>query len=151
MPDLTNAGAPNHRTHRTEPTASRPQMPPNYHIPTTNEGLLPWSHARERLEQARIYWIATTRPDRRPHVTPVWGVWLDELLYFDGNPTTRRGRNLALNPAVVVHVESGGAGKDVVIVEGAAHEIRRPDHALTTGIAAAYAAKYSSEGYEPGP
>jgi len=73
------------------------------------------------------------------------------MLYFDGNPTTRRGRNLALNPAITVHVESGGAGKDVVIVEGAAHEIGRPNHPLTTRIAAAYAAKYRSEGYEPGP
>ena len=151
MPDRVNTLAPSQPSSHTEPTPSRPQMPPNYHIPTTHEGLLPWSHARERLEQARIYWIATTRPDGRPHVTPVWGVWVDELLYFDGNPTTRRGRNLALNPAVAVHVESGGAGKDVVIVEGAAHEISKPDHALTRRIAAAYAAKYSSEGYEPGP
>ena len=50
-----------------------------------------------------------------------------------------------------MHVESGGAGKDVVIVEGVAHEIDRPNYELTTRIAAAYAAKYGPEGYEPGP
>jgi PPOX class probable F420-dependent enzyme len=150
MPDTPTTPTPNHVRSRPEPTPGRPHMPPNYHVPATAEGILPWSHARERLENARIYWIGTTRPDGRPHVTPVWGVWLDERLYFDGDPQTRRGRNLAANPAVVVHVESGGAGKDVVIVEGAAYEMRTPDHALATQIAAAYAIKYASEGYAPG-
>jgi hypothetical protein len=46
----------------------------------------------------------------------VWGVWLDETLYFGGG-RTRWARNLAANPAVVVHLESGD---DVVIVEGIA-------------------------------
>jgi nitroimidazol reductase NimA-like FMN-containing flavoprotein (pyridoxamine 5'-phosphate oxidase superfamily) len=133
------------------PTAGRPYMPANYHIPATEAGTLPWRHARARLEHARIYWIATTRPDGRPHVTPVWGIWVDDRLYFDGNPQTRRGRNLAANPALVAHIESGGDGKDVVIVEGDAHEIQQPDHATTSRVALAYAAKYAAEGYAPGP
>ena len=112
--------------------------------------MLPWSHARERLERAYVYWIATTRPDGRPHVSPVWGVWVDDTLYFGGDPQTRRVRNLATHPAIAVHLESDD-GKDVVIVEGEAHELRAPDHALAVRIAAAYAAKYASDGYEPSP
>jgi nitroimidazol reductase NimA-like FMN-containing flavoprotein (pyridoxamine 5'-phosphate oxidase superfamily) len=76
----------------------------------------------------------------------VWGVWLDNTLYFDGSPETRRGRNLKVNPAVSVHLESGD---DVVILEGEAHEVQQPDRAVTTQLAEIYAAKY--EGYNPTP
>jgi nitroimidazol reductase NimA-like FMN-containing flavoprotein (pyridoxamine 5'-phosphate oxidase superfamily) len=132
---------------RTEPRPSRPNIP-GYGIPASEEGLLPWSHVRERMENAYNYWIGTTRPDGRPHATPVWGVWLDYTLYFGGSPNTRRGRDLAANPAVVVHLESGS---DVVILEGEAHELHAPDRALATRVAAAYAAKYATLGYEPSP
>ncbi len=133
-----------------EPRRDRPGFPKDYGVPTGPEGLLPWSHARERLEKAVVYWIVTATPSGRPHVTPVWGVWLDESLFFDGAPETRRVRNMTANPAVAVHLESGGDGKDIVILEGEAREIPKPDRALTTRIAAAYAAKYASEGYKPG-
>jgi hypothetical protein len=100
---------------RQEPQASWPDAPPSYRFPTDPQRLLPWSHAVERLERARNYWLATTRPDGRPHVTPVWGVWVDGVLYFDGLPSTRWARNLAANPSAAVHLESGD---DVVILEG---------------------------------
>ena len=32
-----------------EPVASRPRVPEDYGVPTTTEGLLPWSHVVERL------------------------------------------------------------------------------------------------------
>jgi len=134
-----------------EPQADRPRFPTDYGVPTDEAGLLPWSHARERLENAAVYWISTTRPNGRPHAAPVWGVWIDDTLYFDGSPQTRRGRNLAANPAVAVHLESGGEGKDVVIAEGEAREIRAPNPSLAVRLAAAYTAKYASEGYSPSP
>jgi hypothetical protein len=130
------------------PTPGRPHLPRDYGVPTSGEGLLPWSHATERLERAVNYWVGTTRPDGRPHATPIWGVWLDGTLYFDGSPETRRGRNLAANPSVVVHLESGS---DVVILEGAAHQIAGPDRLLALRLAEAYSAKYAALGYAPGP
>ena len=43
-------------------------------------------HLRERavsrLRAAMVYWLATTRPDGRPHAMPVWGVLLGEVLWF---------------------------------------------------------------------
>ena len=48
---------------------------------------------------------------------PAWGAWVDGALYFDGSPETRRGRNLAQNSSIVVHLESGD---EVVILEGEA-------------------------------
>ncbi|MEI6136703.1 MAG: pyridoxamine 5'-phosphate oxidase family protein [Chloroflexota bacterium] len=46
--------------------------------------------ALARLRTAMNYWIATTRPDGRPHAAPVWGVWLD-----DGSGSGPRDRRSA--------------------------------------------------------
>lgn len=102
-----------------QPQASRPSMPDGYGVPDTDEGLLDWSWAVTRLESALNYWFSTTRPDHRPHAMPAWAVWLDGTLYFEGSPLTRRARNLAENPAAVVHLESSD---EVVILEGEAPE-----------------------------
>ncbi len=130
------------------PTPSRPRMPEGYGVPASDEGLLAWSHAVERLERARNYWIVTVRPNGKPHAAPLWGVWLDGVLYFEGGPDTRRGRNLVDNPSVVVHLESGD---DVVILEGEAHEVKAPERSLTVRLAEQYSAKYGDVGYQPGP
>ncbi len=58
-----------------EPIASPLSAPEGYPFPTDAEGLLAWSHAEQLLAQAHSYWLATTYPDGRPHVTPLW--WLD--------------------------------------------------------------------------
>ena len=54
--------------------------------------VLPWSFALERLERARNCWIATTRPDGRPHAVPV-GVLVDGTVYFGGGSETVWARN----------------------------------------------------------
>ena len=126
------------------PAASRPYMP-GYGIPKDKKGMLPWSHVSERMAEAKIYWVSTISPDGRPHSTPVDGLWLDDRLYFGGNPQTRRNRNLAENPAVCIHLESG---TDVVILHGDANELRSPDRELTIRLSEASLKKY---GYGPKP
>ena len=121
-----------------EPAASRPYMK-GYGVPADPEGMLPWSHVAERMAGSRNYWICTTRPDGRPHAMPVWGLWLDETLYFGTGRDTVKARNLAANPAVVVHLESGD---DMVVIEGVAEEIT-PDPALAQRLADASEAKYN--------
>jgi hypothetical protein len=123
---------------QTEPEASWPEAPPSYGFGKNAARMLPWSHAVERLERARYYWLATTRPDGRPHVTPVWGVWVEGALYFDGLPTTRWARNLATNPALSVHLDNGD---DVVILEGVVEELST-DPELGSRIVAAWNRKY---------
>src|SRR2546423_5507876 len=76
---------------------------------------LPWTWATDRLTRARNYWIATTRPEGLPHSRPVWGVWLDDIFYFSTGSLA--AHNLAANPAITVHLESGS---EVVIIEGEA-------------------------------
>ena len=143
MVDQTPRGA------QAEPERSRPVMPAGYGVPEGDEGLLAWSWAVERLESARNYWFSTTRPDGRPHAMPAWAVWLDGVLYFEGSPETRRARNIAANPALVVHLESGD---EVVILEGEAREAGRPERALAERLAAAFGAKYgATHAYRPAP
>jgi hypothetical protein len=84
--------------------------------------LLPWSWAEHRLAAARHYWIATTRPDGRPHSRPVWGVWRDGALFFSTGSLAVR--NLADNPRITVHLESGS---EVVILEGRATSVGGPE------------------------
>jgi nitroimidazol reductase NimA-like FMN-containing flavoprotein (pyridoxamine 5'-phosphate oxidase superfamily) len=124
---------------RAEPTLSRPQMPEGYGVPKDSAGMLPWNDIREVLQTAQIYWVATTRPDGRPHVVPIWGAWVDDTFYFEGSPETRRGRNLAANPAVAVHIERGNLA---IMVEGVT-EIVSLDEARFAEVADSFASRYS--------
>lgn len=103
------------------PRASRPYMP-DYGVldAQSGTGLLPWSWATERISQARTYWIATTRPGGSPHMTPVWGVWLNEAFYFSSGQRSRKARNLEANPRCVVCPERTD---EVVILEGVSEKV----------------------------
>ena len=117
-----------------EPVASRPRFAPGYGVPDSPDGMLPWTWVEERLAASRNYWIVTARSDGSPHAAPVWGLWIDEAVLFSTSPSSRKGRNLARDPRVVVHLESGD---EVVIVEG---EVQRVP--LDESGADAYEAKY---------
>lgn len=133
-------------TRMDEPTTDRPRLPEGYGTPETDEGLLPWSWASDQLAPALHYWVSTTRPDGRPHAMPTWGVWLDDTFYFDGSSETRRMRNLAANPGIVVHLENG---QEAVILEGEAHEQPKPTPELAGRLVEAFAAKYADRDYTP--
>jgi hypothetical protein len=118
-----------------DPVAERPHAP-GYEVREGPDGLLPFSWARERLAVARTWWVASVRPDGRPHVMPIWGAWVDDRAYLLGQLTARWGRNLQRNPACVVHIEQGD---DVVIIEGDARLVTAPDQRLLDGLKAAFA------------
>lgn len=113
-----------------------PRMPANYGLKDRKD-FLPWEHARQRLERSRNYWICSSRSDGRPHAMPVWGHWIEDVLYFGTGRSSRKGKNLARNPAVSVHLESGD---DAVIVEGKVSEVS--DRATLEKVDAAYRKKY---------
>jgi Pyridoxamine 5'-phosphate oxidase len=125
-----------------EPRSDRPHVP-GYGIPTTTNGLLPWSWARERLEAALVYWLATTGADGAPHLVPIWGAWVGDRWYVEGGPT-RWQRNLRENSKLAIHIE---IGSEVVIVEGTAVELVAPSPDVGDPILAGYA-KYRAIGYE---
>lgn len=100
---------------------------PGYGIPESHRGILPWSWAVERLQASRTYWIGTSRPDSKPHVMPVWGVWLKGAFFFSTGQESRKARNLKANPHCSVAAEIGTGKRlkkneinDSVILEGKA-------------------------------
>jgi hypothetical protein len=120
----------------TEPRADRPHMP-GYGLPPMGEGAWPWSWAEDLLTRAMRYALATTRPDGRPHLMPVWGLWHGGALWFSTGAASVKGTNLAANPACSAAVEIGPRG---VVVEGSATRTGPP-----SAVGAGYAAKYGSD------
>jgi nitroimidazol reductase NimA-like FMN-containing flavoprotein (pyridoxamine 5'-phosphate oxidase superfamily) len=99
---------------------------------------MPWAEVAARLSPARTYWLGTTTPSGAPHAAPVWGAVTGETLYLYSERSTVKARNLALDPRVVIHLESG---EDVLIVHGAAEDLGAP--AGLASVVAALAAKYT--------
>jgi PPOX class probable F420-dependent enzyme len=112
-----------------------------------DHGLVPdntvsWPDVAARLAAARNYWLCTTLPSGAPHAAPVWGVVTgrDHTLYLYSERRTVKARNLAADPRVVVHLESG---ENAVIVRGTAEDQGTP--AQVPDVVAALSAKYSDE------
>jgi PPOX class probable F420-dependent enzyme len=123
---------------RRNPTPSRPATSAEYGISRDlDPARCSWSKATDLLAPARNYWVGSTRPDGRPHAMPVWGIWQDDTLYFSTGRNSRKARNLAANPAVVVHLESGD---EVVILEGEIEEVH--DQPILDRFTDAYDVKY---------
>lgn len=130
----------------------RPKMG-NYGITADEDGLLSWEWVSQRMEKSRNYWIITVNLDdaalTKPHAAPVWGVWLDNELHFGSSRKSRKGRNIAQNPYVVMHLESGD---EVVIFEGVLEEMVNPERALRERIVKVYGEKYAfTPEIEPDP
>ena len=91
---------------------------------------IPWERALDQLKAAtktegegnahKTYWLATVRPDKRPHVAGVGALWLDGRFYFTSGAGTRKSRDLAENSHCVISVSL--ADLDLV-VEGTAARV----------------------------
>jgi hypothetical protein len=141
------------RSAKSQPKANRP-FAPGYGIVGAKEGkgLLPWAWVARKMNRCRTFWVATihaglhsdrARSDRaRPHVMPVWGVWLqdDDAFFFSTGRKSRKGQNLAANPACTITNDNA---EEAVIVEGLAEEVK--DAAALERIAAAYVKKYKMD------
>ena len=129
-----------------KPVVEKPDIPPEYGNPTQR---LEWAEVEQRLGSATVYWIASTRPDGRPHVIPRDGMWLDGGLYYGGMVVEHKGlsatvhyRNVTRNPHVAVHI---GDGQEAIIVEGAV-EIEKPTEEMAARLSDESFAKYPQYG-----
>jgi len=102
------------KPNKASPKATRPKMP-GHGLPKSRKGLLAWKWAEDRLKKSRQYWIATTRPDGRPHVMVIWALWMDGTLYFATGSTSRKARNLEINPSCTMCTEDAA---EAVVLEG---------------------------------
>jgi hypothetical protein len=134
---------PAHKPSKT-PTAGRPDMP-DYGIETSTKGLLPWRWASERLTKTQNYFLTTVRSDGRPHVMPLWGVWVEDRFYFSTGKKTVKARNLSQNAQCVLCPDGAD---EAVIVEGTASKVT--DKAILKKFGAAYKKKYKFDALSVG-
>jgi nitroimidazol reductase NimA-like FMN-containing flavoprotein (pyridoxamine 5'-phosphate oxidase superfamily) len=97
------------------------------------------------MNNCRTFWLATIHTglhadQGRPHVMPVWGVWLDDDFFFSTGRKSRKGQNLAANPACTI---TNDDGEEAVIVEGLATQAA--DAAELDRVAVAYKKKYKMD------
>jgi Pyridoxamine 5'-phosphate oxidase len=128
--DMTEADMTEAEMAESAPVSAQPYLPGDRN-PT------PWTEARRRLAEARFYWLATVRPDGRPHVVPLLGVWLDGALHFCAGAASRKAKNLARGASCVIAVARDHLH---LVVEGEAAKVT--DEARLRRLAGAYAAKY---------
>ena len=89
-----------------------------------------------RLDTERNLWLATVRPDGRPHLAPVWFVHVDGALWVGTGAASVKVRNLAANPKATIALEDGNAP---VVVEVLGRAVERP---FPPTVVDAFAAKY---------
>lgn len=73
----------------------------------------------DRLAEQNV-WVASVRPDGRPHLVPVWFVVADGRWYICTAPGSVKARNLQHNPKVALALESGS---EPYVVEGEARPV----------------------------
>ena len=104
---------------------------------------LTWPDVAARLHASRSLWLTTGEPGSGPHAVPVWGAVLDGVLHLYTSRSTRKARNVAVEPRVVVHVPDP---EDVLLVAGRLRDLGGP--ADVPDVVAAFASKYTAPGDE---
>ena len=123
------------------PRPERPDIPASYGFTASTPHMPPtWDSITERVRTSRNYWICSISPDGQPHALPVWGIWLEDCLYFVTKRASKKARNLLDNPKVAIHLESGD---DVVSFQGTVAEVR--DLTRLDQVATVYTAKYNGD------
>jgi len=77
-----------------------------------------WRAIEARLGRESTIWVATGRPDGRPHLVPVWFIWLDDKLYFVTETESQKFTNVYHNQRIALSLPDTA---NVVIIEGEAH------------------------------
>lgn len=105
---------------------------------------IPWSRALEALEsgepQKQTPFLATTRPDGRPHVAGVGALWDSGKVYFVSGDGTRKSQNLVANPNCTIAMSLPDID---LVVEGVAQRVT--DDATLRRLAK----RYADQGWAP--
>jgi F420H(2)-dependent biliverdin reductase len=98
----------------------------------------------ERLTTEANVWFAAVRPDGRPHLTPIWFVWVDDRMWLCTQSSTVKVRNVRANPTVSIALENGNAP-----VTGEGTAVVRPQTDAPLAVRNAFIAKYEWNINEP--
>jgi hypothetical protein len=129
----------------------RPEIPPEYGVGKAKD-FVDWDHVERRLDESRVYWVATASPTGQPHVRPIDGLYVDGVIYLGGGMATRWVRDLLENAHVTIHLDGV---HDVVIVEGEAELMQGAEDELAQRLADASNAKFgygmTADSFRVGP
>lgn len=95
-----------------------------------------WRAIEARLGRESEIWLASVRYDGRPHLVPVWFVYLDRKFYFATGTETQKWTNLLSNQTVSLALPDANK---VVMIEGEAHAV---GHQVTQELADHFYNKY---------
>jgi hypothetical protein len=123
-----------------KPVAERPYMP-GYGTLGADEGsgLIPWQWAEAQLREAKNYWVTTLGHDGAPHMTPVWGGWDGECVWFSCGVHSLKARNLGKDRRCTISTEDA---LNPVVIEGRAQLVI--DVEMIATLLAAMNSKYET-------
>jgi PPOX class probable F420-dependent enzyme len=102
-------------------------------------GILPDSgRAAERMDHEVIGWLTTISATGRPQSSAVWFVVRDDVIYIQSRPNAAKLANIRANGKVSFHLDSDGAGGDIVTIDADAEVLDAPPPVLVD----AYSEKY---------
>jgi PPOX class probable F420-dependent enzyme len=96
-----------------------------------------------KLDGDLIAWFTTVDRSGEPRAVPVWFLWHDGRLLVTSEPETLKVARVRAGSPVLMHLESGEFGNDVVIVRGDAAISERSAAEWLPEIRDAYEAKYA--------
>ncbi|GHD28123.1 pyridoxamine 5'-phosphate oxidase family protein [Nocardiopsis kunsanensis] len=111
---------------------------------TPGAGPVPWDRARAVVTEAPLCRVTTVRPDGRPHMAPLLGVWVDGAAHFCTGEHERKALNLASDPHCLFSAGTDRLyGPPEVVVEGRAVPLEESGD--LDRVARAYEDKYGEE------
>ena len=97
---------------------------------------LDWGRVQAQLERTdyrATHWLATTGPDRRPHIAGVGAMWDGGKFYFTSGPGTRKSKDIAKNNRCAIGVSMPDVD---FVIEGTASRVT--DEATLARLAKRY-------------
>lgn len=81
-----------------------------------------WRAIEARLGREATIWLATVRGDGRPHLVPLWFIWLDGHIFICTGSGTQKFTNMYNNQNVALALSDP---VNVIMIEGEAHTADR--------------------------
>jgi general stress protein 26 len=95
------------------------------------------------LQTEQNLWLATVRPNSRPHLVPIWFVWVAGKIYLCTASNSVKVRNLKQNPRVSIALEDG---TQPIVIEGLAQPIGAVPKSVTEAFKKKYDWNISADG-----
>ena len=119
---MTTVGQPSTETTRTLSISANRE----YNPWAMKQNTARWRTLEARLSREDTIWLATVRADGRPHMAPLWYIWLDGQIYIATGTETQKYANLP-------------DAANVIIIEGTA---RATDHKTVDKLGEHFFHKY---------